>query len=295
MEACGINLIYHSFALLQELASYPFWPKFHPLKKVALYQLYITAKQFLCGQKGRLQNLEKALIFLKQAANENLAEAQFMMGVCNFDGMGIKWNNGESQEGAEWFRRAYENGLEAGKLAFALCLYHGRGVSRSREEAYRVVREVDVKRIARDDGFQLCFLSDCYEADLGVRRDSAEALDCYERAAYLGNWRACEILGTLYRWRFYNDPGHKEIAFNYYLKAAVLGYSVAQVKLSNMFSRGEGVQKDDSQAKFWSQKASIQGNTEEIVHLSRSTEAESSSCWRWMVGCCMNCERSTMD
>ena len=92
----------------------------------------------------------------------------------------------------------------------------------------------------------------------GVKKDHAEAVSWYRKAAEQGHAQAQSNLGYL----FDNGEGVEQSdveAARWYRKAADQGYADAQFNLGLMFRNGQGVKQSDSEAARWYRKAAKQG------------------------------------
>ena len=61
--------------------------------------------------------------------------------------------------------------------------------------------------------------------------------------------------------RFYESQNYEE-AVNLWRKLAEQGYADAQVNLGFMYANGKGVLKDMSMAKYWTERAIMQGDAQ---------------------------------
>lgn len=167
-------------------------------------------------------------------AEQGDAEAQFQLGNKYRKGEGVRKSY---KEAAKWFRKAAEQG-------------HAKAQNN---------------------------LGNRYRYGQGVRQDYEEAAKWYRKAAAQGNAKAKKNLGNMY---YGLGNGNYHIADNYdtdppgstgieimnraikkkeayvkaskwYLKAANEGHAGAQRKLGMMYSKGEGVPKNDIEAYAW--------------------------------------------
>jgi hypothetical protein len=93
----------------------------------------------------------------------------------------------------------------------------------------------------------------------GVRKDAAEAVKWYRKAADQGNSMAQFNLGYIYA----NGEGvRKDVAeaVKWYRKAADQDDASALAMLGRMYDYGEGVRQDDDEALKWTRKAADQGH-----------------------------------
>ena len=101
------------------------------------------------------------------------------------------------------------------------------------------------------------------------RKEYAEAVSLFEKAAEQGNAEAQYSLGRCY----YNGEGvGKDFtkAVSWFDKAAEQGYAEAQYKLGRCYYYGEGVNKDHAKAVYWFAKAAGEGNVSAQYALGRS-------------------------
>lgn len=61
----------------------------------------------------------------RSAAFQNDASAQFLLGHCYFNGLGVMKNE---REAVRWFRKAAEQNFAKAQLILGLCYYHGDGI-----------------------------------------------------------------------------------------------------------------------------------------------------------------------
>ena len=66
--------------------------------------------------KGTEKDLNKAFFWYRKAAYQNLAEAQYFLGMCYYSGEGVEQDNNQS---AHWLNKALENGLDGERATLA--------------------------------------------------------------------------------------------------------------------------------------------------------------------------------
>ena len=81
----------------------------------------LAEAQFLLGAcyydgKGTAKDLNKAFFWYRKAAYQNLAEAQYFLGMCYYSGEGVEQDNNQS---AHWLNKALENGLDGERATLA--------------------------------------------------------------------------------------------------------------------------------------------------------------------------------
>lgn len=88
----------------------------------------------------------------------------------------------------------------------------------------------------------------------GVEQSYAKALECYEKAADLGDSSAMDMIGYLYE----SGEGVEQdydVALEWYERAADLGNFGSMHHIGEMYENGIGVAKDSAKAKEWYEKA----------------------------------------
>ncbi|MCM1257953.1 MAG: sel1 repeat family protein [Roseburia sp.] len=88
----------------------------------------------------------------------------------------------------------------------------------------------------------------------GVEQNYGKALECYEKAADLGDSSAMDMIGYLYESGEGVEQDYK-IALEWYERAANLGNFVSMEHIAYMYENGLGVAKDSVKAKEWYEKA----------------------------------------
>jgi TPR repeat protein len=125
--------------------------------------------------------------------------------------------------------------------------FWGYGVKRDYAQAMKFWR----KAADLGDAIAPFNIGAMYEDGWGVKRDYAEAVKWYLKAAGLGNAKAQRNIGRVYAggWGVTQDP---EEAVKWYRKAALQGDYIADLSLGGMYERGEGGLKQDYiQAYMW--------------------------------------------
>ena len=176
-------------------------------------------------------------------------------------------------ETANWYRMAAEQGHAKAQNSLGYLYDHGKGVKENDKKAVEWFRKAAAQGydVAQDN------LGIMYANGHGVRQDYEEAAKWHRKAAAQGHAKAKKNLGELY-YKFGNrnyhiadnydtdPPGSTGIekmnraikknetyvkASKWYLKAANEGHAGAQRKLGMMYSKGEGVPKNDIEAYAW--------------------------------------------
>ncbi len=192
---------------------------------------YATGMEILTRKKIKVDYVE-AEKWYRKSALQGYAEAQNSLGVLYAGGQGVPQDH---KQAVEWFRKAANQGNIRGQYNLGMRYFSGKGVARDYKQSAQWIGKASnyyigskvPKAIAEADGIikaqaqaQLGFL---YLNGLGVKKDYAESLKWYQKAADKG------------------DPfGQAGVGFHY--------------------EKGWVVEKDHQKAREWYQKAIAQGN-----------------------------------
>jgi TPR repeat protein len=228
--------------------------------------------------------------WLKQAAEQGHAKAQFELARCYDDGHGVDKN---SETAVEWYTKAAEQGHARSQLYLGFCYKKGQGVAKNMETAVKWYTKAS-KQGSADAQYNLtvCYMYGqgvsqnwettvglaikaaeqghskaqyttgvCYEQGQGVGKNLGKAIAWYTKAAEQGNSQAQFKLGYCY------ENGHSvtincETSVKWYTKAAIQGHIQAQYRLGICYNTGKGVAQNSETAVEWFTKAAIQGNAE---------------------------------
>lgn len=148
---------------------------------------------FLLSVQDRLKQSVSDVNFiaeLKQKAEQGLANAQSILGLCSLRGQGVPR---DSNEAVKWLTKAAEQGNAVGQALLGVYYEHeakshydGRGIERDYKQAIYWYR----KAAEQGDVAAQCSLGDCYYKGIGVEQDYKEAVKWYTKAAVGGFDRA---------------------------------------------------------------------------------------------------------
>ena len=195
---------------------------------------------------------EKAAEWYLKAAEQGYARAQFWLGYMYEYGTGVEQSY---EKAAEWVQKAADQGYADAQYNLGDMYRDGRGVEESFEKAAEWVQK------AADQGLavaQNC-LGFMYQNGTGVEQSYEKAVEWYRKAAEQGDVIAQCNLGFMYQ----NGTGVEqsyEKAVEWYQKAADQGYASAQYNLGDMYYYGTGVEQSYEKAAEWVQKAAEQGD-----------------------------------
>ncbi len=121
----------------------------------------------------------EAVKWFRRAAEQNLAQAQYNLGVCYRDGDGVAKDEAEV---VKWFRKAAEQNYTDAQCNLGFCYAHGDGVTKDEVEAVKWYR----KAAEQNDAGAQNNLGFCYAEGQGVTKDEVEGYKWFLLAAGQG-------------------------------------------------------------------------------------------------------------
>jgi TPR repeat protein len=95
---------------------------------------YELGRAFFSGTLGVAKDEAEAVKWFRKAAEQNVADAQYNLGVCYANGQGVTEDDAES---VKWFRKAAEQNLADAQYNLGVCYDSGEGVAKDEVEAYK--------------------------------------------------------------------------------------------------------------------------------------------------------------
>ena len=194
-----------------------------------------------------------AFKWFRKAANQGDAEAQYEVGLCYANGIGVVQDCVES---VIWFRKSAEQGDAEAQVALGSCYMRGEGVVRDFNEAMKWYQ----KAAKQDVAFAKYWIGFFYENGLGVEANITEAIKWYVQAEHQGLDLAQYSLGLCY---LNGDGVARDIekAFSLLLKAAEQGFVNAQSLVGAAYYTGRDgiVEQNLVEAEKWFRKAAERG------------------------------------
>lgn len=208
---------------------------------------------YLAGRAG------DAVQWWKLSAGKGNANAQFNVGCCYQDAIGVERNYDEA---FRWFMLSAKQGYADAQLGLGTCYSYGRGVEKDYAKA------LYWWRLAAEKGQMTAInnIAVVYNVGgkYGVKRDRAEALKWYRRAAELGDRYGRHNLGVLYY------RGKNGLKRDYDEAVRLFGLSAGQDcydgqrSLGTCYAKGRGVARDYRVAAYWysesAEQATLQGD-----------------------------------
>jgi TPR repeat protein len=259
-------------------------------------------KAYLFGQENVLaQNSEVAMHWLLQAASQNNAEAQYLVGSAYNDGIsGFSQDRSKAMElylmaanqghpgsqvkigefhlhgyndllknewaALEWFLKAAEQGDSQGQK-FAGNVYENVLDPPNSLKAMKWYRQA-AQQGCQESQFALGFMYD--HGNICVNLDYSKAYKWYLMAAKQGQANAQASIAKMYHeGKGFGGPDYTK-AKEWYTKAAEQGHEDAQVSLAEMYLKGEGTEEDPnySEAKKWYLNAANQNSLDALYGLA---------------------------
>lgn len=189
---------------------------------------------------------------LQKSAENGDAEAMTELGICYFQGKGVKEDNDKA---FMWLSKAVDAGNAKAHCWLGTCYQYGYGTDKNMEKAI----ELYTKGADLGDSDSMNYVGICLEKGNGVLMNLERAVYWYTKAAELGNMYAMNNLGWCYE---YGTGVTKDLqkAFELYRKGAELGNIYAMANLARCYDNGNGVTTDKNEAYKWYAKAVNNGN-----------------------------------
>jgi len=170
-------------------------------------------------KQGMSQDNTENVKWVRKAANEGDASAQFMLGVMYTSGEGVSQDYAEA---VKWIRKAAKKGVALAQFKLADMYIKGEGVPQDFTEAFNWTRKA-AKKGEVNAQFNLAHM---YAHGEGVAQDNADAVKWYRKAAEQGDTPAQYVLGVMYG----NGEGVSQDnpeAYVWYSLAAASGFEEA--------------------------------------------------------------------
>ena len=242
-----------------------------------------------------IENFTDALPYLQKAADKGNADAMLVLGHMYAGGYGV---NKDYSQAKYWYQKAADKGNADAMVEIGNMYQSGEGVVKDSQKALQWCKKAEkiyLDRIEKGDldaiGNLFTNLYTCeagyddvvlepnevtfnelgkkYIAHLNTEIDKGNADAMMMLANIYDTYATDASLGVFLN--FIEDPNLKDSPLRVidycqtkiaqlYRKAAEAGNAAAMTRLGDIYSGGEGVPQDYSQAKYWYQKAADKGN-----------------------------------
>lgn len=123
---------------------------------------------------------ERAIYWLRKAASQGLAKAQYELGQRYVVGKGVSQDD---KQAVYWFRKSAEQGYADAQIILGWCYADGDGAPKN--EAIAV--EWFQKAAEQGSAWGQCSLGGMYKEGTGVKQDNEQAIHWYRKAAEQGD------------------------------------------------------------------------------------------------------------
>jgi TPR repeat protein len=138
------------------------------------------ADAYFAGRFGLATNVAEAVNWLRKAAAQNVAAAQYNLGACYANGLGV---TNDQVEAVRWIRKAAEQNHAAAQSNLGVCYHMGQGVEKDLTEAVKLYQ----KAAEQDFAGAQYNLAHLYMDGEGVEKNEAEAVKWFRKAADQGD------------------------------------------------------------------------------------------------------------
>lgn len=195
----------------------------------------------------------EAYKWFMKAAEQGYAVAEYNIGVCYLEGLGVKRNTADA---FNWTMKAAKQGFAPAQNNIGLLFFSGEGVEEDLAEGFKWC----MKAAKQGDSQGQFNVGRFYGNGIGTSKNSTEAFKWLMKSAEQNNPDAQNLIGDCFDHGLYGVNKNPAEAFNWYLKAAIQGNSNAQHSLASHYARGVGIDKNQAEAFKWFKKAAEQGD-----------------------------------
>ncbi|MDD3469241.1 MAG: tetratricopeptide repeat protein [Thermoguttaceae bacterium] len=136
------------------------------------------------------EDIAQVLPALSQAAEGGTANAQYILGMCDYLGRGTPH---APKEAVRWFQKAADQDEPQSQCMLGICYYYGQGVASDVEKAFSWFQKAaDQDIILAQFGLGMC-----YYDGTGVAQDRTLALKYFKQAADRGHQQAQYMVSSL--------------------------------------------------------------------------------------------------
>ncbi|KAJ3107183.1 hypothetical protein HDU97_004603 [Phlyctochytrium planicorne] len=205
---------------------------------------------------------------IKAADVHRLPAAEYALGVCYHDGVGVQK---DPTKAVDYYKRSAaarqprgegklsgtsspESNIGTGILGY--CYGEGFGVEKDEQKAFSLY----LSAAQQGESVSMYNVAHCYEEGIGAEKNLEEAIKWYVQSANLGNCYAQNSLGYMYE-EGLGVARDEWVAVHWYKLSAEQGYPWAQCNLGFCLQNGIGIEKNEELGSFWYQKAAVQGHS----------------------------------
>lgn len=220
--------------------------------------------EYYAIDKDHVENLKKAFYYFQFAAGKGLLAAQFRVGKCFENGLGV---TRDYKAALKFYLLSAEQNDADAQYALGEFYYYSKGVHREEKKGmdyFKLAAENGNKEAVKKlEAIRNCALGFTYYD----KKKFEEAFVYFYQAAESGDAYSQNIIGICYS-NGYVVENNEEQAFNYFSMAATQGYNVAQNALGFCYERGKGVKRDLAKAFYYYELAAEQENESALVNIA---------------------------
>lgn len=222
-------------------------------------EMYQIGKSYFLGTNDNNQDYTQAVYWFKKAAEKGDMDAQYALGICYKDGLGVQQDNTQT---IYWFRKAAEQGNADAQYALGLCYLTAWGGLCDNNQAVYWLKKAAETGLA-DAQHAIGF---CYKEGQGVKQDYTQAVYWYKKASEQGLPAAQNDLGVCY-FNGWGEQQNYSQAFYWFKKAAEQGNTDAQYALGLCYYNGYGTTINKQTSLYWMRKIADQGHEKAIAFI----------------------------
>ncbi len=182
---------------------------------------------------------------LRRKANENDAEAQYLLAECYLEGTDVEQS---FYHAVKWLEKSVAQNYAAAQYSLGYCFEKGNGVPVDMQKA------IELYRKAADNGYSYAIgtLAYCYHEGVGVEQSFEKAIEIYSKGIESGYFDMAHNLARIYEEMNNFDEAFKWLAFLAEKNDPDLFYCVeSQYLLGKYYQEGKSVKKNNEQAIKW--------------------------------------------
>src|SRR5574344_1214865 len=202
------------------------------------YAMLAIAKNFYYGYNGK-RDYTQAFNWYSKAADANLTEAQYGLGVIYAEGIGVDVNISEAKK---LLTQAANKNYEPAMVYLADIYTKGTDGSKDPINAVALLE----KAVNLGNTEAMVKLAQANLNGLYSPLDCPKIQELLEKAVNTGDYSSMYNLGLSY-----DKNQEYQKAIKWYKKAAINGHAKAQLNLGNLYAQGDGINKNLDTALYW--------------------------------------------
>jgi len=247
------------------------------MMKKTILALLLAAAAFVCpttiSAKQTLEEATDSIQNIYKQAKAGDTDAQVTVGTWYYQGRHVDRNYGTA---AQWWAKAAKAGNNKAIGYLGLCYQGGRGVerdslraaglyTRSLKDGNKELMKSLIESADKGNVFSMVFVAQCYQKEIGVKKDIYKASDYYEKASKKGSVDANRELGLM----LLNNKQAVDAA-KYFKMGADKGDLSSTFYYGKLLSEGKGIAKDPTRGMIYMQKAADAGFANAQLYLGRA-------------------------